>query len=348
MPELPEVEVVRAGLAPIVTGATVRSVTVADARSIRRFPGTPSAFAARLEGATILAAVRRGKFLWFPLGEASGTPTRGAHVPQAGGSVPQAGAAASPGTPPPAARGDALVMHLGMSGQALHLPAGSAAPRHERVRLVTERDGGTPQTILFNDQRIFGYLSIEELVPTDDGAPGGGVTWPGTSASDPAVPGPAPAWLTAVPAHAVHIARDPLDPAFRDEAFIASTRRTTSAIKRVLLDQSSISGIGNIYADESLWRSRIHPETPGRALSVVALRRLVDAVRETLREALAEGGTSFDEQYKNVNGVSGYFERRLQVYGRGGEPCYRCGGPVRRESFMNRSSHYCPRCQRRR
>jgi formamidopyrimidine-DNA glycosylase len=151
-----------------------------------------------------------------------------------------------------------------------------------------------------------------------------------------------------LPSQVAHIARDPLDPAFDERGVIDRVRRRSSGIKRILLDQSLVSGIGNIYADESLWAARIHPETHGTALSVQALRRLFAEVRLVLEKALAEGGTSFDAQYVNVNGQAGYFAHSLNAYGRGGKPCPRCGGPIRREAFMNRSSHYCPRCQRRR
>ncbi len=307
---------VRHGLAPFVTHSSIVSVTVSDARSIRRFAGSAEEFGARLIGARILGVARRGKFLWLPLADGTG-----------------------------AERGDALAIHLGMSGQVLRLDTGDDlfVPRHERVRIVCELPGSSTETFVFNDQRIFGYLSIERLVDTADGAPGGDI-------GSPDVLGlvPPPHWVSTIPAHVSHIARDPVDAAFIDDDFFASTRRRASAIKRILLDQSTISGIGNIYADESLWRARIHPEILGNRLSVQALRRLLAAVRETFADALAAGGTSFDEQYKNVNGNSGYFDRLLNVYGRAGLPCPRCGAPIRRVSFMNRSSHFCPRCQRRR
>lgn len=300
MPELPEVEVVRHGLAPAVTGARVLSVDVLDERALTRHPRDAADFVGRLEGREVRAAARRGKFLWLPLDERAGEP-------------------------------EALVAHLGMSGQMLLRDPDAPLERHERVRLRVEHARHGVLAVVFADQRTFGSLAVDALLPTPDAAPGGY--------------GTADALL---PSQVAHIARDPLDPAFDERGVIDRVRRRSSGIKRILLDQSLVSGIGNIYADESLWAARIHPETHGTALSVQALRRLFAEVRLVLEKALAEGGTSFDAQYVNVNGQAGYFAHSLNAYGRGGKPCPRCGGPIRREAFMNRSSHYCPRCQRRR
>ncbi len=301
MPELPEVEVVRAGLDPAVSGARVLGVTVLDERALTRHPGSGAHFEAALTGRTIRAAARRGKFLWLPL---------------------QPAASDAPST-------DAIVTHLGMSGQMLLRTPGSPPERHERVRLDIEHPTHGELAILFADQRTFGSLAIDEMTPTPDAAAGGY--------------GSAEAL---VPSQVAHIARDPLDPAFRDDLLRATLLRKDSAIKRVLLDQSVVSGIGNIYADESLWAVRIHPETPARSLSTRAVNRLLDEVRTVLEKALAEGGTSFDAQYVNVNGQAGYFAHSLNAYGRTGQSCARCGKPIVRVSFMNRSSHFCPHCQR--
>ena len=300
MPELPEVEVVRAGLEPAVTGALVTSVSVADDRALTRHAGSAADFEAALTGRRIAGAARRGKFLWLPL-ETDAEPA------------------------------DALVGHLGMSGQLLLRAAGSPPERHERVRVELEHPVHGELAVVFADQRTFGSLAIDELVSAGDGAPAG---W-GTDAD-------------ALPSQVAHIARDPLDPAFDDAAFRAALRRSRSAVKRVLLDQTVASGIGNIYADEALWSARIHPETPAAALSTRTAGRLLADVRAVFHKALAEGGTSFDAQYVDVNGRSGYFAHSLNAYGRTGEPCARCGRPIVRVSFMNRSSHFCPRCQRRR
>jgi formamidopyrimidine-DNA glycosylase len=295
LPELPEVEVVRAGLEPAVVGALVTAVDVLDERALTRHPRGASDFVARLEGRTLTAAARRGKFLWLPLDGAA----------------------------------DAVVAHLGMSGQLLLRAPDAAAERHERIRLHVEHPRHGRLAVVFADQRTFGSLAVDELLDTPDGAPAG----LGTDAPR-------------VPSQVAHIARDALDPAFDEAAFIVAVRRRASAIKRILLDQTLVSGVGNIYADESLWAARIHPETEGRALSVQAVRRLMAEVRLVLQKALAEGGTSFDAQYVNVNGQAGYFQRSLHSYGRSGQPCDRCGTSIVRDRFMNRSSFYCPRCQR--
>ena len=122
-------------------------------------------------------------------------------------------------------------------------------------------------------------------------------------------------------------------------------KRRRSGIKRVLLNQTVVSGIGNIYADEALWRAGVHGERLANVLTKPAIGRLLDHASDVMAEALASGGTSFDALYVNVNGASGYFERSLAAYGRAGQPCLRCGTPMRREEFMNRGSTSCPRCQ---
>ncbi|MCD2442475.1 bifunctional DNA-formamidopyrimidine glycosylase/DNA-(apurinic or apyrimidinic site) lyase [Agromyces sp. SYSU K20354] len=302
MPELPEVEVVRAGLAPAVTGATIAAVEVLDERALTRHDPSLGAFEALATGARIEAAVRRGKFLWLPIGGER-----------------------------------AIVGHLGMSGQILlRTPDHAGDDRHARIRLHLEHPEHGELRVDFVDQRTFGSLAVDRLVATVDGESAGfsaGVTGE---------------WSRSIPTQVAHIARDPLDPAFSDAAFVAAVARRSSGVKRVLLDQGVVSGIGNIYADESLWAVRLHPEQPASSISARRSRELLAAVREVLAKALAEGGTSFDAQYVNVNGASGYFAHSLNAYGRAGLPCPRCGTPMVREPFMNRSSHRCPRCQRRR
>ncbi|GGK86461.1 formamidopyrimidine-DNA glycosylase [Curtobacterium luteum] len=315
MPELPEVEVVRAGLEPAVTGARVLHVDVVDDRALTRHDGPAEDFADRLTGRTIAAAVRRGKFLWFPL------------QPEHGDDRPEA-----------------LVTHLGMSGQVL-LGRGRPAARHRRILIdvqpaTTDRDG-VPEPVVqleFVDQRTFGSMAIDRMVPTVDGAPAGAA-----GAIDEADPDAS--WRRGIPYPVSHIARDPLDPAFDDDRFIAAARKRASGIKRVLLDQGVVSGIGNIYADESLWAAKLHYDRPAERLTRADLRTLLTEVRSVLGRALEDGGTSFDAQYVNVNGQSGYFSQRLNVYGQQGKPCPRCGTTIVREAFMNRSSHICPVCQ---
>ncbi len=208
----------------------------------------------------------------------------------------------------------ALVVHLGMSGQMLVQRADAPVEKHAHIR-ATFGDG---TQLRFVDQRTFGGWALAPLVEVDG---------------------------TLVPEPVAHIARDPLDPRFDVESVVAVIRGKQSEIKRVLLDQGVVSGIGNIYADEALWRARIHGGRRASGLSKPALRGLLAEVSAVMGEALAAGGTSFDALYVNVNGQSGYFERSLGVYGREHEPCRRCGAPIIRERFMNRSSYSCPRCQ---
>jgi formamidopyrimidine-DNA glycosylase len=286
VPELPEVEVVRAGLAPAVTSATVSSVTVLDERSLRRHDGPSEDFIDRLQGRRMLAPQRRGKFLWIPLADGP----------------------------------EALVVHLGMSGQVLLRTPGTDDLR-TRVRLEIEHPEHGPLRVNFVDQRIFGSMALDTLVPTAD--------------SD-----------ELIPSQVAHIARDPIDPLFDDARFLARLRSRQTTIKRAMLDQTLVSGIGNIYADESLWGARIHYDQPTAALSLPKSKLLLAEVRAVLAKALEEGGTSFDAQYLNVNGQSGYFAHSLRAYGQHGKPCPRCGRLIVRESFMNRGSHFCPFCQR--
>ena len=294
MPELPEVESVRRGLAAGVTGARVTAVQVYRDSCVRRVPGGPAHFAAELSDAVLASAVRRGKFLWLELGD-----------------------------------GRALSAHLGMSGQfRIHNGQAPEPHQHCRARLTLDRPDG-PLALDFIDQRTFGYLDIEELLPTPDRLPGG--------------KGSATA---AVPASVAHIGRDVLDPALSRRGTLRAWRRGSRGIKQVLLDQTLVSGIGNIYADEALWRARVHPATPASALSGKATGALLDATRAVMEAALEAGGTSFDALYVNVNGESGYFSRELDAYARGGKPCRRCGRPLKRAVMGGRSTHWCPRCQR--
>ena len=292
MPELPEVETVRDGLARHVLGRTVTGVEVRRDYSVRRHEGGPLDFAGRLAGRRLEAAVRRGKFLWLLLD----------------------------------ADDDALLAHLGMSGQLLVRGPERVDHPHLRVRLLLD-DGGS---IDFVDQRTFGHLSVPDLVPTPDGLPGG-------LGSE----------LAALPVPVAHIARDLLDPVLDRPALAAALRRRRTGLKRALLDQTLVSGIGNIYADEGLWRARLHYARPTETLRRAEVEAALDGAHEVMTEALAQGGTSFDALYVNVNGASGYFDRSLAVYGQEGRPCPRCGTPIRRDEFMNRSSFSCPSCQRR-
>lgn len=294
MPELPEVETVRDGLARHVLGRTVTGVEVHRDYSVRRHVAGRLDFGGRLTGRRLDAAVRRGKFLWLLLdGE-----------------------------------DDALLAHLGMSGQLLVRDAGSLdeAARHPHLRVRLRFDDGS--ALDFVDQRTFGHLSVPDLVPTPDGAPGG-------LGSDRA----------AVPEPVAHIARDLLDPVLDRRRLVEAVRARRTGVKRALLDQTLVSGVGNIYADEGLWRARLHYARATDTLRRPEVERALDGAHEVMTQALAQGGTSFDALYVNVNGASGYFDRSLAVYGQEGRPCPRCGTLVRRDEFMNRSSYTCPRCQ---
>jgi formamidopyrimidine-DNA glycosylase len=338
VPELPEVEVVRAGLEPVVTGAVIRSVAVYDERSLRRHAGPSEDFIERLEGRGILGAVRRGKFLWLPLTPVphplspSEIQDFGRRDPPENPEKPEKSADSSdqsPEFPNGKAAEEALVVHLGMSGQVLLRDPRQPDDALLRIRIDLVHPAQGELRVAFVDQRIFGSMAIDELVPTHDGAAGGR----GYAAA-------------LVPAQVAHIARDPLDPAFDDDRFLADLRKRRTGVKRAILDQNLVSGVGNIYADEALWAARIHYDQPTATLSGARARTLLAEVRLVLGKALAEGGTSFDAQYVDVNGASGYFSHSLNVYGQQGEPCPRCGRPIIRESFMNRGSHFCAFCQR--
>lgn len=299
-----------------MTGALITGVEVFDARSLRRHDVALGDFEALLTGARIDSAVRRGKFLWLPLRAPSAT----------------------------AAPDRALVAHLGMSGQVLLRTPGEPAEPLLRIRLSLDHPVHGELALHFVDQRIFGSMAVDTMQPTADGR-AAGYSGPGLAPGSPE-PAPAGAWTALIPSQVAHIGRDPLDPAFRATDFYRVLARSRSGIKRVLLDQKVVSGIGNIYADEALFDARVHFDQPAGSLSPATARRLLAAVRAILLRALVEGGTSFDAQYVNVNGQSGYFSHSLNAYGQHGRPCPRCGTELVRAKFMNRSSHYCPRCQR--
>jgi formamidopyrimidine-DNA glycosylase len=275
VPELPEVEVIRRGLEQFVVGRQIAEAEVLHPRAVRRHEGGPADFAARLAGRTIDGARRRGKYLWLPIGD------------------------------------DALLAHLGMSGQMLVGPAIAALSPHVRVRF-TFTDGGTD--LRFTDQRTFGHLLV-----SSDGAQ--------------------------LPPVIAHIAPDPLEDAFDLRSLTTRMRARRTGLKRALLDQSLVSGIGNIYADEALWRAKLHYARGTDRLRPGQIAIVMGAVTDVFTAALKDGGTSFDSLYVNVNGQSGYFARSLNVYGRAGEPCPRCGALIRRDPFMNRSSYFCPHDQ---
>ena len=302
MPELPEVETVRAGLAASIAGATITDLKIHDARSLKRHLSGPGDFRKKLVGTKVLDVVRRGKFLWLPLDSGA----------------------------------TALVGHLGMSGQMLIRTPDHPADNLNRVTIEFETGKGKALELRFVDQRIFGSLAIDDLVETRDGGAGGFSA--GKNRSKP--------WQNLIPVSAAHIARDPLDEAFDQDAVVAKMRAKKSGIKRVILDQNLVSGIGNIYADESLWLAKLHFDRSSDGISKAKLTELMEISKQVLAAAVKQGGTSFDEQYKNVNGESGYFSQQLYAYGQTDRPCARCQTPIRRQTWANRGSHFCPRCQR--
>jgi formamidopyrimidine-DNA glycosylase len=280
MPELPEVEVVRLGMQAHMVGREIAKVEVLHERAIRRHTLGADNFTGRLAGARINATRRRGKYLWLEL---SG--------------------------------GEAVLAHLGMSGQMLVQPEGAPDEKHLRVRVRFADDG--PE-LRFVDQRTFGGLALADLVEVDG---------------------------TSLPSTIAHIARDPMDPLFDPKLAVRALRSRRTEVKRALLDQTLVSGVGNIYADEALWRSQLHWARSTERLTAAQGSALIAAATDVMNEALVAGGTSFDALYVNVNGQSGYFDRSLDAYGQEGLPCGRCGTPIRRDPFMNRSSFSCPRCQ---
>ena len=276
MPELPEVETVRGGLEKLVKGYTISAAHDLHPRALKPESIAPLK---SINGAKILGLNRRGKFLWFVLD-----------------------------------RPQVLVAHLGMSGQFLIHEKNRPQAKHVRAKFELSKSIRKKE-LVFNDQRTFGWVSVEE---TDAG----------------------------IPSSAQHIAMDPFDPKFDRDETINQFARRKIRIKTALLNQEIMSGVGNIYADETLWRAKVHPEISTADLSRKKIGSLIDHATEVMREAIAKGGTSFDDLYINVNGESGFFEQSLAAYGRTDEACPRCGTPIRRIVFGARSSHFCPRCQR--
>jgi formamidopyrimidine-DNA glycosylase len=283
MPELPEVEVVRRGLADHVAGRRIASVELRGTRVARRHVAGHEDLIGLLTGRVIGRARRRGKYLWLELADAADGPVE-----------------------------DALLLHLGMSGQLLVEVAAAPDEKHLHARFRFDDSG--PE-LRFVDQRTFG-----------------GLAWSANGADG-------------IPLTIAHIAPDPFEPAYDPNAVVRRIKAKDSEIKRVLLDQTVVSGIGNIYADEALWRAQVHGRRMASTLTKPSIARVLGHARDVMTEALGEGGTSFDALYVNVNGASGYFDRSLAAYGQVGRPCRRCGTLIMREHFMNRSSFFCPRCQ---
>jgi formamidopyrimidine-DNA glycosylase len=276
MPELPEVETVRRGLHHLISGYRIVNALDLHPRTLKAESIAPLS---ALKGARITGTGRRGKFLWITLD-----------------------------------RPFVLVAHLGMSGQFLIAQKDRPAAKHVRAQFALKKSLRSRE-LLFNDQRTFGWLSIEQLT---DG----------------------------VPSSAAHIALDPFDPNFDYQGTITKFTQRRVRIKTALLNQEIMSGVGNIYADEALWRAKVHPELLASEMSKKKIASVIDSATQVMQEAITQGGTSFDDLYIDVNGESGFFDQSLSAYGREDEPCPRCGAPIRRIVFGARSSHFCPRCQR--
>lgn len=285
MPELPEVETIRRGLAHHLAGHTITSMEGAGGRLVRNNPGGLGQLRSALVGATITAVERRGKFMWLVLdGPAE----------------------------------DALVVHLGMSGQVRTATRPrKELLRHEHVRLRLD-DG---RAVRFIDPRMFGHLTLSELAQDAAGR--------------------------VVPQIALHIAPDliELDTPEQIEELAARLHTRNRAIKVMLLDQALVSGVGNIYADEGLHRAGVHGAWRGRDQSAAQLQRVLRDSRDVMGRAVKAGGTSFDALYVDVDGNPGYFERELRVYGKRGRACVQCGAPIEREILGGRSHFFCPECQ---
>ncbi|MGC3020175.1 MULTISPECIES: bifunctional DNA-formamidopyrimidine glycosylase/DNA-(apurinic or apyrimidinic site) lyase [unclassified Brevibacterium] len=334
MPELPEVESVRRGVDEWTTGTTITGAEVIDPRilgttSQRRIdPSAIDGFVTAVNGAHILGAERRGKFMWLSLGE---------------GSRPQPGPADRQNTMLGETPELGILVHLGMSGQLRIHDPNDELHRHTRAILrlggsdseLGGRAGdgatnggaanggggvaGVGRELRFVDQRIFGHIGVQPLVH---------------------------GYGRLVPASAIHIAADPLEPAFDPERVVEALAKKRTAIKAALLDQTLVSGIGNIYADEALFRAGVHPSAVPARTRKSRLVAVLESATKVMTDALAVGGTSFDALYVNVNGESGYFDRALLVYGRGGQECVRCGTEIARITVGGRGTHFCPECQK--
>lgn len=314
----------RAGLVPALTGATISDAEVFDARSLKRHISVREKQLGQISpnhGKTLdleTQKLRETDFITRIVGAKLLEPARRGKFLW----VPFAAHTKTP---------EALFAHLAMSGQILLREPEAPDDKHVRIRLWVEAANGRQLRVDFADQRRFGSLAIDVLEKTADGLPAGcGTQQP------------------LLPAQAAHIARDLLDEYFDFAAAAKLLKQKPSAIKKLLLDQRLLSGIGNIYADEALWEAQIHPETPAHRLSIARIEKLLLAAANVMSRALAEGGTSFDALYVNTNGEAGYFARSLKAYGRNGKSCYRCESLLTSSTAIGRTSHFCPVCQKKR
>lgn len=271
MPELPEVETTRRGIAPFLTGQRIAAVNIYN-RELR-WPVTADLPGA-LTGQRVETVERRAKYLLLRTG--AGT----------------------------------VIMHLGMSG-SLRVVAASVPPGlhdHIEFRLADDR------CLRFRDPRRFGCILWTRADP---------LTHPLLRELGP----------------------EPLGPAFSGDYLYELSRHRRSSIKTLLMDSRAVSGIGNIYASEALFRGGIHPMRAAGRVGRQRCERLVDSIRQTLETAIAAGGTSLRD-FTHEDGTPGYFRHQLQVYDRENLPCFRCKNPIRRRIIAQRSTYFCPRCQR--
>jgi formamidopyrimidine-DNA glycosylase len=273
VPELPEVETIRAGLEPHLIGRTFDHVEISDARLTR--PHDPVETAAELIGETVAAVERRGKYLIVRF-----------------------------------ETGRALLIHLRMTGNLLHLPDGAVVDDPYR-RAVVKLDNGSD--VAYRDVRRFGTWLLLE-------------------------PGELEPYL------ASRVGAEPLSRSLTAKSLVDRIARRRAPVKALLLDQRLFAGVGNIYADEALWWARIHPLRPGHDLSAEELAEIVRSIRRALRLGIARQGATLRD-YRGADGAEGRMQTEFRVYGREGEPCQRCGTPIEKTRAGGRGTWYCPHCQ---
>ncbi len=272
MPELPEVETVRAKLAPVLIGRRFERVEIHDTRLVR--PYEPAEVAAELEGEQVAAVERRGKYLIVRFESDR-----------------------------------VLLIHLRMTGSLRHSGSGLEDDPHRRA--VVRLDDGSD--VAYRDVRRFGTWLVLE-------------------------PGELAPYLS------TRVGEEPLDALFTAARLGERLAKRRAPIKAALLDQRTLAGLGNIYVDEALWRARIHPLRPAESIDRAELRRLHTAIRAALKAGIARQGSTLRD-YALPDGGSGSMQHEFKVYGRGGEPCDRCGTPIAKTRVAGRGTSFCPTCQ---
>ena len=299
MPELPEVETVRASLARDLVGKKIKAAAVTNGRVVRRHKSVKD-FRALVEGHTIKDVARLGKYLVIALDNAT-------H----------------------------LVIHLGMSGQLLRAK-GPKDPKPKHTHAVFTLSPASE--LRFVDPRTFGEIFVSS-------PPAEGVEVEISKFARLSIGGDGLALRAQVPELA-HLGLDPLEDQFGWDRFAAILRSRSTPLKAVLTDQDILCGIGNIYADETLFNAGLRHDRPADSLSTIEIRRLHRGIAEILAEAIKHGGSTLeDEQFVDPDGNPGRYQEFHQVYGREGLPCYQCRRPILRVTFRQRSTFYCENCQ---